>query len=97
LTKQDYEKSLNLESLFDEQNINNLGDSTTQYKELVDSIMAELQNKYDFRPIEKSSTTNPPKNLLSRNKVNKVNEEIVSKSPTEVQAAQIKHVETKSM
>ena len=63
LTKQDYEKSLDLESLFNEdENINNLGDST--YKGLVDSIMAELQHKYDLRPREKSSTNIPPKNIL---------------------------------
>ena len=42
LTKQDYDKSLDLGSLFDEdQDVNNLGDST--YKGLVDSIMAELK------------------------------------------------------
>jgi hypothetical protein len=64
LTKQDYEKSLDLESLFnDDENINNLGDST--YKGLVDSIMVELQHKYDLRPREKTSTNIPPKNILS--------------------------------
>jgi hypothetical protein len=53
LTKQDYEKSLDLGSLFDDdQDVNNLGDST--YKGLDDSIMVELQNKYDLRPREKS-------------------------------------------
>jgi hypothetical protein len=52
LTKHDYEKSLDLESLFnDDENINNLGDST--YKGIVDSIMSELQHKYDLRPREK--------------------------------------------
>jgi hypothetical protein len=60
LTKQDYEKSLDLESLFNnDENINNLGDST--YKGLADSIMVELQHKYDLRPREKSSTNIPPK------------------------------------
>jgi hypothetical protein len=49
LTKQDYEKSLDLESLFNnDENINNLGDST--YKGLIDSIMIKLQHKYDLRP-----------------------------------------------
>jgi len=42
LTKQDYEKHLDLGYLFDDdQDVNNLGDST--YKGLVDSIMAELK------------------------------------------------------
>ena len=55
--------------------------------------MAKLQHKYDLRLREMTSTTNPHKNLLSWNKVN---EEVVSKSPTEVQAAQINQVETKA-
>jgi hypothetical protein len=64
LTKPDYEKSLYLESLFvDDENINNLGDST--YKGLTDSIMAELQHKYDLSPREKSFINTPPKQLLS--------------------------------
>jgi hypothetical protein len=70
-----------------------LGNSTTQYKDLVDSIITEIHNKYNLSSREKTSTTNPPKNLLSRNKAN---EAVVSKSPTEVQVAQIKQVETKA-
>jgi hypothetical protein len=84
LTKQDYEKSLDLESLFnDDENINNLGDST--YKGLVDSIMVKLQHKYDLRPREKSSINTPPKNFLSRNKAN---EAAVTKPSTETQVAE---------
>jgi hypothetical protein len=55
LTQQDYKKYLNLGSLFDEKNINNLGDTTSQYKDLVDSIMDEIHNKYDLRPTDKTS------------------------------------------
>ena len=84
---------MNLGSLFDEQNINNLGDSLVQYKDPVDSIMAELHNKYDLRPRDKISTTNPPKNLLE---LNKANEALVSKSPIEGQVSQTKQVETKA-
>jgi hypothetical protein len=83
LTKQDYEKYLDLGSLFDDdQDVNNLGDST--YKGLVDSIMVELQNKYNLRPREKSSTNNPPRKILSRNKAN---EPVISKAPIETQVA----------
>jgi hypothetical protein len=86
LTKHDYEKSLDLESLFsDDENINNLGDST--YRGFVDSIMAELQHKYDLRPREKSSTNIPPKNILSQNKEN---EATVTKPSTETQTSRIK-------
>jgi hypothetical protein len=83
LTKKDYEKSLDLESLFNnDENINNLGDST--YKGFVDSIMDELQHKYDLRPREKSSTNIPSKNMLSRNKAY---EAVVTKPSTETQDA----------
>jgi hypothetical protein len=54
--------------------------------------MAELQNKYDFRSREKSSTNNPPKKPLSRNKSN---EAVVSKPSTEIQAARVKQVKAK--
>jgi hypothetical protein len=64
LTKQDSEKYLDMESLFNEyKNINNLGDST--YKGLTDSIMVELQHKYDLRERENNSINTPPKNILS--------------------------------
>jgi hypothetical protein len=64
LTKHDYEKSLDMESLFNnDETINNLGEST--YKGITDSIMVELQHKYDLRPREKSSANIPPKNILS--------------------------------
>jgi hypothetical protein len=56
--------------------------------------MVEIHNKYDLRPRENTYTTNPPKNLLARNKANEV---VVPKSTTEVQATQIKQVETKAM
>ena len=64
LTRQDYEKSLDLESIFNnEERINNLGEFV--YQGLVDSIMAELQQKYNLRPREKNSTNDPPKNIFS--------------------------------
>jgi hypothetical protein len=49
LTQQDYEKYLDLESLFNnDENINNLGKST--YQGLTNSIIDEIQHKYDLRP-----------------------------------------------
>jgi hypothetical protein len=64
LNQQDYEKSLDLESLLNnDENINHLGDST--YKSLADSIMVKLQHKYDLRPREKKSTNIPPICFLS--------------------------------
>jgi hypothetical protein len=82
-----------LESLFkNDENINNQGDST--YQGLTNSIMAELQHKYDLRPREKSSTNIPPKNILSRSKVN---EEAVTNPSTETQVARTKQVETRTV
>jgi hypothetical protein len=91
LTKHDYEKSLVLVSMFNnDENINNLGEST--YTSLADSIMTELQHKYDLRPREKSSTNTPPKNILSRNKAN---EATIIKPSTETQVSRIKQVKMK--
>jgi len=92
LTQQDYEQSLNFGSLFDEQNINNFDEPTSQYKYLVDLILVELHNKYDLRPIDKIATSNPSKNVLEHNKIN---EGLVSKPPTEALVIQTKHFETK--
>jgi hypothetical protein len=93
LTQQDYEKSLDMESMFkNDENINNLGDST--YKGLANSIMVELQHKYDLRPREKKSTNIPPKNIVSRNKAS---EATFTKPSTKTQVARIKKVQTKEM
>ena len=49
LMQKDYDKLLDLEYLFNnDENINNPRDST--YKGIADSIMVELQHKYDLRP-----------------------------------------------
>jgi hypothetical protein len=93
LTKHDYDKFLDMESLFnDDENINNFGEST--YNGLVDSIMVELQRKYDLRPRETNSRNIPPKNILSRKKEN---EATVAKPSNETQPAESKQVETKSV
>ena len=67
LTRQDYEKSLEKEPLFgNEESINNMGGS--DYQGIIDSIMDKLQQKYNLRPRDKNYTTDPPKNILSRSK-----------------------------
>ena len=40
------------------------------YQGINDSIMTELQQKYNLRPRDKNSTTAPPRKILSRNKTN---------------------------
>jgi hypothetical protein len=73
--------------------INNLRDST--YQGLADSIMVELQQKYDLRPREKNYTNVPPKNDFYLR--SKTNEATISKPPTETQASRKKPVETRTM
>ena len=91
LTKQDYEKSLDLEPLFNnDESINNLGESA--YQGLTNAIMTKLQQKYNLRPRETNPTSVPPKNILSRNKAN---EAVVTKPLVETQASQTKIVETR--
>ena len=65
LTKEYYEKSLNIERpLTENDNINNTDDST--YQGMADTIMAELQHKYNLRPKNKIVTTTQPKKILPR-------------------------------
>jgi hypothetical protein len=90
LTRQDYERSLDQEPLFgNEESINNMGES--DYQGIVDSIMVELQQKYNLRPRDKNSTTAPPKKILSRSKMNEA-----AQPSTEKQAAKTKTVETQA-
>jgi hypothetical protein len=91
LTRKDYEISLYQEPLFsNEESINNLGEST--YQGITDSIMVELQQKYNLRPRETNTANGPPKKILSRRKAN---EAVVTKPIVEKQVAQAKRVETK--
>jgi hypothetical protein len=67
LTRQDYKIYLDQEPLFgNEESINNLGES--DYQGITDSIMVELQQKYNLRNRYKNYTNSPPKNILSRSK-----------------------------
>jgi hypothetical protein len=100
LTKQDYERYLDQETLFgNEVSINNMGEF--DYQGITDSIMAELQQKYNLRPRDKNSTTSPPRKILSRNKKTEAsqtsNETQAAKTKTvEMQAAKKKTDETKA-
>jgi len=63
LTKHDYKRSLNKEPLFgSEESINNMGGS--DYQGITDSIMVELQQKYNLRPRDKNSTIDPLNKIL---------------------------------
>jgi hypothetical protein len=63
LTRQDYEIYLDQEPLFgNEESINNMRES--DYQGITNSIMAEIRQKYNLRPRDKNSTTDPPKKIL---------------------------------
>jgi hypothetical protein len=90
LTKQDYERSLDQEPLFgNEEIINNMGGS--DYQGIIDSIMFELQQKYTLRPRDKNSITAPLKKILL---ITKTNEAV--QTSTETQAAKTNTTETKA-
>jgi hypothetical protein len=92
LTRQDYERSLEQEPMFsNEESINNLGEFA--YQGIVDSIMVELQPKYNLRPRETNTANDPPKNILS---IRKENEVVFTKQLIKKHAAQTKIVEKQS-
>ena len=64
ITQQDYELSLGSGLLFDEENINNFDEPTSQYKIHTYSILDELQDKYDLRTRDKIVVVDQPKTVL---------------------------------
>jgi hypothetical protein len=65
LTKEDYEKSLNIEqSSSADNNLNNVDDIA--YQGMADTVMAKLQHKYNLRPKNKPMSTAQPKKILRR-------------------------------
>jgi hypothetical protein len=68
LTKEDYEKSLNTEqSSVEDNNLNDADDPAHQ--RMVDTIMAELQHKYNLRPRNKPVSTAQPKKFFPRGEI----------------------------
>jgi hypothetical protein len=63
LTKEDYEKSLNMEqsSAKDKNGVDDFS-----YQGMPDTIMAELQHKYNLRPRNKPVSTAQPKKIFPR-------------------------------
>jgi hypothetical protein len=100
LSKQYYERYLGQEPLFGrEESINNMEKS--DYQGITDSIMVELQQKYNLRPRDKNSTTDPPKKIFSRSKKNETsqpsNEKLAAKTKiVEAQATKMKIDETQT-
>ena len=65
--KEDYAKSLKTEqSLGEDNNLNNVDDPT--YQGMADTIMVELQHKYNLRPKNKLVSNSQPKKFFPRGK-----------------------------
>jgi hypothetical protein len=75
LTRQDYEKSLNTEHRSENNKNNSITEDST-YQGITDDIMAELHQKYNLRPRNRSFTTTPVKKILPRGET----DEAVSKT-----------------
>jgi hypothetical protein len=83
----------------DEVSINNMGDF--DYQGITNSIMVEIQQKYNLRTRDKKITTDPPKKILSRSKKNDTSqpstENLTAKTKTfETQDTKTKMAETKA-
>ena len=87
LARQDYERSLNMEHQSNENsNINNTKDSTSQG--ITDTIMAELQHKYNLSSKAKNVSTTQPKKILPRGEIYEP-----TRKETEIQNTKIKGVD----
>jgi hypothetical protein len=68
LTKEDYVKSLSTEqSSVEDNNLNDVDDPA--YQGMANTIMAELQHKYNLRPRNKPVSTVQPKKIFPRGKI----------------------------
>jgi len=67
LTRQDYEKSLNVEYRSNNDESINITEDYA-YQGIIDNIMVKLQHKYNLRPRDISITTTQLKKILSRSK-----------------------------
>jgi hypothetical protein len=91
LMKEDYEKSLNTKQSSGEDNSLNSVDDPA-YQGMVDTIIVELQHKYNLRPKNKPVLTAQPKKILPRGKTYEP-----APKETEVQARGTKTVETQTL
>ena len=95
LTRQYYERYLDQETLFgNEVSINNMGES--DYQGIVDSIMAEIQQKYNLRPRDKNSTIDPQKKILSRSKKNETSQPSTEKITTKTKTVKMQDTKMKT-
>jgi hypothetical protein len=65
LTRQDYERSLNIEYRSNNDDSVNITEDSS-YQRITDSIMVELQQKYNLRPRNRNMITAPLNIILSR-------------------------------
>ena len=78
LTRQDYEKSLNMEYRSENDKNRNITEDSA-YQGIIDNTMVELQQKYNLRPRNRNVTTTPLKKILSRGETDEAASNVVEK------------------
>jgi hypothetical protein len=95
LTRQYYESSLKIEQRSNEdRNTNNTEDPTCQV--IVDTIMAELQNKYNLRSKTKNITTTQPKKIMPRGEVYEPTPKETETQNTKIKGVDLQGAKTKT-
>jgi hypothetical protein len=95
LTRQDYEKSTTTKHRY-ENNKNNGITKDSTYQGIADDIMAELHQKYNLRPRNKSLTTPPVKKILPRGEIDESVSKNVEKQTIRTKTADTQPTNTKS-
>ena len=78
MTRQDYEKSLNIEYRSENDENKNITEDST-YQGIVDDIMAEIHQKYNLRPRNRNVTATPAKKILPRGETDEAVPKFVEK------------------
>jgi hypothetical protein len=84
LSRQDYEKSLNKE-IRSEDNVSNDTSEDLSYQGIADDIIAELHEKYNLIPRNKTLPTTPTKKILPRGETDEVALKVVDKQTAKTQ------------
>jgi hypothetical protein len=96
LSRQDYEKSLNKE-IRSEDNVSNDTSKDLAYEGIMDDIIAELHEKYNLRPRNKSLPTIPTKNILPRGETDEAAPKVADKQTAKTHTTYMQPVKPKSV
>jgi hypothetical protein len=91
LSRQDYEKSLNKE-IRSEDNVSNDTSKDLAYQGIVDDNIAELHEKYNLRPRNKSLPTIPTKKIFPRGEADEAAPKVADKQTAKIHTANMQPV-----